>query len=115
METVTVKSRVYQIGGLYMFGAAGIYPLLGVKGDMFHFGHHPADEGSSYNCEEISLNLGTITDAPIELEDGDMCRFEYQNTHCMGFYSKANKSFVNFGETICFLREVIMIDPLVSK
>jgi len=71
METVTVNGKVYQIGALYWFGSSGIYPLLGVKGGLFEYGHSPADEGTAHNCEEISLKSGTITDAPIDLEDGE--------------------------------------------
>ena len=122
METVTVKGKVYQIGQLYICnqGEIGILKKADESEDFpFILSWDNKVVSETKPCERIyelhhSL-LGTITDAPIELENGDMCAFEYDNTHCLGFYSKANDTFVNNGEFVCFLNEAIMIDPLVSK
>lgn len=120
METVNVNGRLYQMGQMYrnVCGEACILVSV-IDNTPRPFGVVPLSAGQKIYAGSLSpidpRELGTITDAPIELEDGDMCAFEYQNTHCMGFYNKGTKTFVNFGETVCCLSEAIMIAPLVEK
>lgn len=118
MKTVTVKGKVYQVGAIYW--ARGEYlELVRVKNMGTGFLMAYPDKSAAFvgtdTLKTVDQELGTIIDAPIELEDGDMCAFEYQNTHCMGFYNKGTKTFVNFGETVCCLSEAVMIAPLVEK
>ncbi|PHQ78911.1 MAG: hypothetical protein COB66_07925 [Coxiella sp. (in: Bacteria)] len=99
MEKVTVKGKVYQIGGLYICnqGEIGIlksaneneeYPFVLIWDSPIVKRTKP--------CERIytvaQSVIGTITDAPIELEDGEwyMCKF------------KRNEVFVSWtGELWC--------------
>jgi len=80
METVTVKGKVYQIGVLYtsMCGCH-IGHLKEVTEESFIL-----DCGIYIDLQEIGAinasELGTITDAPLELEDGEwyMCKYQIQ-------------------------------------
>jgi hypothetical protein len=81
MKTVTHKGKEYQIGKLYLFGDK--------EGEGYHYGileeiHEGFDsvffegEDAWKFCDEVSIDLvGTIKEAPIELEDG--CAYQFHS------------------------------------
>jgi len=81
METVTVKGKVYQLNTLYEFSDLGTSWHLETLENICDKGFFETydernEEGSSWKlCRSVSGELGTIIDAPIELEDGEwyMC------------------------------------------
>lgn len=81
METVTVEGKVYQIGGIYKYDGAEYCFLKAVKSGVFivlRFGVHEV----SYPAGLTATPLGTITDAPLELEDSEwyLCKFKGDET-----------------------------------
>lgn len=117
METLTVDGKVYKIGAMYW--AAGEYLELVSYTHLGGFIMAYPDIGAGHvsaSCIKVIENEnGTITDAPIELEDGEMYSFEFDAMRCMGFFNKAGQTFVNFGEFLCFRSEAIMIAPLMER
>jgi len=81
MEKVTVKGKVYQIGEPYRSvddGRIG-YLQTAIAGGGFSLKLKPNIEeaGEVILCAGIEgLTVGTITDAPIELEDGEWYMLE---------------------------------------
>ena len=79
METVTVKGKVYQIGEPYLVDGELCY-LSGTVGDSLEFcsdkelTHLHSSAPASY--VSAIQSIGTITDAPIELEDGEWYKVE---------------------------------------
>lgn len=73
METVTVKGKVYQIGEWYLNDRDEACSLIGHGVDGFEVDIN----GMLCQSHELAVieTVGTITDAPIELEDGEwyMC------------------------------------------
>ena len=71
METVTVSGKIYQIGAIYW--AAGEYLEL-VRAEEGEFTLAYPDKSASHvatnRIKAVDQELGTITDAPIELEPG---------------------------------------------
>ena len=115
MKTVTVKGKVYQTGGMYYF-----YGLTRTGGEISILLYANDNGFQTYdntweNCVVLDQKVGTITDAPIELEDGEMYSFEFDATRCMGFFNEAHQAFVNCGTFLCFLNEAIMIAPLMER
>lgn len=76
MDTVKVKGWVYQIGGLYLDGESNTGYLIGADEDIGSF--KLSMNGTDWFTNRIETSdhqSGTITEAPIELEDGEwyMC------------------------------------------
>lgn len=89
METVTVKRQEYKLDTVYEDenGLVGFLRAVDTDG-LFELNMN----NKVWHCEAIErarFELGTITDAPIELEKGDtwMCRYEIQtgNESCEHF------------------------------
>tara|TARA_R110000850_G_C9963662_1_gene464606 strand:+ start:1371 stop:1754 length:384 start_codon:yes stop_codon:yes gene_type:complete len=84
MKTVTVKGKVYQIGGLYR-DQSGEYARLKSADEsksnpfvlMYQYSHEMTVTTKPWKVisEIKASSVGTIEDAPIELEDGEwyMC------------------------------------------
>lgn len=113
MKTVTVKGKVYQTGEWYLNDQDEACYLIDHSIDGFEVDIN----GMRYQSQELTVieSVGTITDAPIELEDGEMYSFEFDATRCMGFFNEAHQAFVNCGTFLCFLNEAIMIAPLMER
>lgn len=115
MHTVTVGTSVFQFEELYEDERGNVGFLRAYDEDS---GFELGINGVTWQAEQLNLTsytAGTITDAPIVLEDGEMCLFTYKGEECLGFYSKANDTFINYVSTICFLNEAIMITPLRER
>ena len=76
MKTITVKGKVYEIGKLYG-SAKGIGGLCGHSMNGFELRKN-SDEFFISTIYPVDLDaIGTIKDAPIELEDGEWYMCEY--------------------------------------
>ena len=79
MKTITVKGKVYEVGKLYRSEATFEVGYLGEAiGESFNLYQQRGISGSyiaASSISEITEAIGTIKDAPIELEDGEwyMC------------------------------------------
>ena len=99
METITVKGKVYEIGKLYGSGK-GIGGLCGHSEDGFEL-RKSSNKFCINAIYPIDLDsIGTIKDAPIELEDGEwyMCEYNEDITRPANyiggeFYAAANARF----------------------
>jgi len=84
MKTVTHKGKVYQLHSMYAFYDAGmesnfeIHELCGISSS----GNFEDENTDVWGCaaNELPTKLGTIEDAPLELEDNTwyMCHWEIQ-------------------------------------
>ncbi len=85
MKTVTVKGKVYQIGKLYIDDRGELGRLTDTDEDNFIVASYKG--GTSWHslcANKINPEvLGTIEDAPIELEAGDwwLCHYEIQTAN----------------------------------
>lgn len=97
-ETIEYNGNVYEIELNYLFGDEkhGVYhcgKLLGINSDGEFCTEHDVWE----LCEELpaSNELGSITKAPIKLEDGECYQFEYiDRGTCRGIYSKLHHAII---------------------
>lgn len=91
MKTVTHKGKVYQIGGLYEFSDDGerwyhaILSRIDEGSDFFFINH---GEVAWRYIRHNQTPIGTIEDAPIELEDGCPYQFNHRGSNYMGVYCK---------------------------
>ena len=116
METVTVKGRVYKVNYPYLMPDGQMGYLTGIVDGQFSLIAAKNITDSQWEVDYLhEIFPGTITDAPIELEDGEMFLFTYEDAQCLGFYSKANDTFINYESTICFINEAILITPLRER
>ncbi|MCP4060703.1 MAG: hypothetical protein GY738_26165 [Pseudoalteromonas sp.] len=104
MKTVTHEGKVYQIGGSYEFSDDGKWGQLGVlnnydaKGNSLG-GKFQSKTGSKFEWfKHIRLQqapVGTITEAPVELIDGECYQFTALSSIVRkGFFSKPGNTFV---------------------
>ena len=116
MKTVTVKGKVYQIGGLYLDTSCGTGYLVSAVEDVPSFRLSMNGE-DWFACRISAINsvLGTIEDAPIELENGECYSFVLGGKLGMGVYCESRNSFVNLGHIVCGVIQAGMIEPLVVK
>ena len=81
MKTITVKGKVYEVGKLYKFSDSNsnwyVERLIRIcdRGFFVAYCEGSNEESSWRVCRVITEGLGTIKDAPIELERGEwyMC------------------------------------------
>jgi hypothetical protein len=98
IKTVTHEGKVYQIGGVYEFSDEGkdwaVDELLSVGvSSAYPF------NARQYEWElirEVNCTIGTITPAPIELDNGAAYMFIYHKNRkpAIGVYSKAEEKFL---------------------
>ncbi len=80
MKTVTHEGKVYQIGGLYEFSDNGHKVYIDTLADINNSDNPFVDrEGFGWKLLREIQNpiMGTIKDAPIELEDGCVYQFDF--------------------------------------
>ena len=88
-KTEIKDGKVYEIGKLYFFYDGDdekycLHVLEGITGGSRPF---LSKNGHSYKyCKEVSSISGTITDAPIELMDGNAYMFEFEGNEMVGVY-----------------------------
>tara|TARA_R110002153_G_C13020842_1_gene467470 strand:- start:198 stop:587 length:390 start_codon:yes stop_codon:yes gene_type:complete len=83
MKTITNKGKVYQIGGRYVDGEGNIGQLQSCDGRR-KFKMISGSKGFWF-CDELrTYEMGTIEDAPLELENGFwyMCEKVMQGQRC---------------------------------
>lgn len=101
-ETVKVKGKVYQIGGIYGDKQGRVCILVGYNSDDgFEIGYF-YQSITSFTAElHESTHTGGIIDAPLELEGGKAYRFDIEEFTGLGIYSEARKAFFNCGNKVC--------------
>ena len=80
MKTVIHKGKEYQIGAVYEFTSNGNFSidvLLGIHTEGANKGMFTCVNGDYAEIREVLRLLGTIKEAPIELEDGAAYQFDY--------------------------------------
>ena len=96
MKTVTVNGKVYQIGGVYK-DSDGEYCQLHMdnEGNTHNaFGvYHFASQCLIFTTELTATPLGTITDAPVELEDGEWYMCDLSSGEAVMCWSKDENTF----------------------
>lgn len=101
MKTITVKGKVYEVGLIYATetGCGKLMRFI-EEDDCFEIMN---DDKYTIHSDvfEMSAGLGTIKDAPIELEDGDRYEFAVNGTDYLGFYYESRNAFFNGGNKIC--------------
>jgi hypothetical protein len=123
MKTITHKGKVYQIGGMYEFSDSGsswhIEMLYNIcDQDFFEtYCEHINDSSSWKKCRSVSGELGTIEDAPLELEDGEWYVFnvEFNPFAFVGYYSEKRNSFMNGDNKVCGKSEANNIGKMVRE
>ena len=100
MKTVTHNGKVYKIGAIYFDGLNSLVKLTSIKNGEFYYIDGSGNEGSdleiySVECSEYvkGAKLGTIEDAPIELESG----------HC--YYCEINQNTEKLEYATMFFHE----------
>ncbi len=88
------NNKMYVMGGLYEFKDEsdrcwGIGRLVDINGGQFKSNTGTKREWFYY-IREVSIEAGTITDAPIELIDGKAYQFDYMNKTRVGYYCSDN-------------------------
>lgn len=98
-KTVTVKGKVYQIGGLYLNAAEESCTLMAHDGEVFKI----EINGMYFDTDELTVIavMGTIEDAPLELEDGCYYSFIHKGHQSLGVYRESKKGFANIGFITC--------------
>ena len=101
IKTVTYKGQVYQIDKPYLFlGTDGKWELGYLtkvnSASQFPFINHLTEDFSSIECvPEFRGGFGTITPAPIELEQGKAYTFDYLScTDIIGLWCASRKRFI---------------------
>lgn len=120
METVTVRGEIYEIGEPYTIDNDGeIGYLHSYDFDLGHFvvsikGDLTAIHATPKLIRAID-SVGTITDAPMELENYDVCEFEVNGFRSAGIFNKERNCFMNAGNKVCGFNEAVKIVPLREK
>lgn len=124
-ETIEYSGKVYEKGKLYFFydddkKLGGVYKLTDICRfyDELPFNSLDAkgETGCFIRCVEVKDNLGTITDAPVELVDGAAYMFNTRPRKTLtGLYIKVGDRFVLNNGTIskeyCTnIREMVVVD-----
>lgn len=95
LKTVEHEGKVYQIGAVYCFRRATSSKLYVDVLSRITEGEQPFESHTDYWDEALELQypIGTITDAPLELEDGEwyMCDTALVGNACLKF-CKADSS-----------------------
>lgn len=102
MKTITHKGKVYEINKLYG-SSAGIKRLSGYIEDSEKLELHGVVGYTHHNdITEIKIErLGTIKDAPIELEDGEWYKFVCGGHVSCGEYIRIRNAFFNCDNKVC--------------
>ena len=101
MKTIEHKEKVYQVGGIYEFSDDGEEWCIDRLEDINQYVTYPYETcpGDGYNfIRACEFSLGTITEAPVELIDGEC----YQYTSQLGnerkwFFSAKHNTFCSNG------------------
>tara|TARA_R110002167_G_scaffold9628_3_gene44557 strand:- start:2519 stop:2872 length:354 start_codon:yes stop_codon:yes gene_type:complete len=94
MKTITHKGKVYQIGGRYADENENIGLLDSCDGRTFKMS---SISRGFWFCNGLrTFEVGTIEDAPLELEDGEWYVFNvgFNSFDFAGYYSEKHKSFM---------------------
>lgn len=92
MKTITVQGKVYQIGKLYSCSDSYMHGYLrahSASNDSFILSSCPRLGDRHVTSREIDVvgGLGTITDAPVELVDGEWYMCFHKNANFVGCYN----------------------------
>ena len=114
MKTITHKGKVYRIGGRYMDEDSNIGLLDSHDGRTFRL----SSEIRVWFCDELhTFEVGTIEDAPLELEDGQWYVFNIGFTPLpfAGYYSEKRKSFMSGNNKVCGKSQANNIKKMVRE
>jgi len=103
MKTVTHNGMVYQIGAGYEFSDLGSsWHADDLEEINFTNGVHFMTSDSAWRkCRPIRVSgLGTITAAPIELEDGEVYQFDFNHGNKPITEMKGIRSIADCGSTM---------------
>jgi hypothetical protein len=92
MKTVEFEGKIYEVGKYYEFKDDGDEWYAGVLRGVKAERSYPfrSSMGDYDNCREMALQVGKITDAPINLIDSEYYKFTGGGFKTAGFYNKAN-------------------------
>ncbi len=107
MNTITHKGNIYQIGRSYEFSSDGDMWELGVLDDytedvIFPFRSNTGNQLRWFQMIRLQqVPVGTITEAPVELVDGEYYQFDYGIMSAIkGGYDKKGDYFWVKGSTL---------------
>ena len=113
-KTEEYNGKVYENDKYYLFGDHGdeVFKCMKLKTINTEDDDYPFIASTSVEYRYIkelpsSDNFGTITDKPVDLEDGAVYMFDMARVY-LGFYRESRKSFFTYatgGDKICSPRE----------
>ena len=98
-KTVEHNGSVYQVGAIYEFSNGSTWfpgRLHGLDDDGFF----SATCGEYTSIREVQAPVGTITEPPIQLEDGKAYQFDLHLGRWVGLYCESENTFITRTEVI---------------
>ena len=102
MKTIEYNGKVYEIGKYYLFGYSEddvvIYRKLKTINTEDDYPFIVSNSVAYKNIKELSSsdNFGSITEVPVELEDGEVYSFSLKDIEIKGFYKADCNQFMSF-------------------
>jgi len=104
MKTIEHEGRIYQVGAVYEFSDDGKHWYVEVLEDIYQGSAYPykARSGVYDFIRVCKASLGTITEAPVKLIDGECYQFtdRYDDEHKGFFLAETDRLYCTTGAII---------------